>query len=101
MPQSPALKTVRNDMKTLVKDAQALFAEAAAATGEKADELRARADPAGSRCRSCPDRPGCRHREGQGSRCQDRRLCPRKSVACRGHLGRLGLLVGLVIGRSK
>ena len=42
MPQSPALKTVRNDMKTLVKDAQALFAEAAAATGEKADELRAR-----------------------------------------------------------
>ena len=41
MPQSPALKTVRNDMKTLVKDAQALFAEAAAATGEKADELRA------------------------------------------------------------
>jgi ElaB/YqjD/DUF883 family membrane-anchored ribosome-binding protein len=37
-----ALKTVRNDMKTLVKDAQELFHEAAAATGEKADELRSR-----------------------------------------------------------
>lgn len=34
------LKTVRNDMKTLVKDAQELFREAAAATGDKADELR-------------------------------------------------------------
>ena len=39
---TPALKTVRNDMKTLVKDAQELFHEAAAATGEKADELRAK-----------------------------------------------------------
>ena len=35
-----ALKTVRNDMKTLVKDAQELFREAASATGDKADELR-------------------------------------------------------------
>jgi ElaB/YqjD/DUF883 family membrane-anchored ribosome-binding protein len=34
------LKTVRNDMKTLVKDAQELFREATLATGEKAEELR-------------------------------------------------------------
>ena len=36
------IKTVRNDMKTLVKDAQELFREAGLATGEKAEELRAR-----------------------------------------------------------
>jgi len=36
------IKTVRNDMKTLVKDAQELFREATLATGEKADELRNR-----------------------------------------------------------
>lgn len=34
------IKTVRNDMKTLVNDAQELFREATAATGEKAEELR-------------------------------------------------------------
>lgn len=34
------IKTVRNDMKTLVKDAQELFREATAASGEKAEELR-------------------------------------------------------------
>ncbi|HJV72780.1 MAG TPA: DUF883 family protein [Noviherbaspirillum sp.] len=34
------IKTVRNDMKTLVKDAQDLFREAGLATGEKAEELR-------------------------------------------------------------
>jgi ElaB/YqjD/DUF883 family membrane-anchored ribosome-binding protein len=36
------IKTVRNDMRTLMRDAQDLFREAASATGEKADELRAR-----------------------------------------------------------
>lgn len=36
------IKTVRNDMKTLVKDAQELFREASHATGERADELRAK-----------------------------------------------------------
>ncbi|HEY0844514.1 MAG TPA: DUF883 family protein [Noviherbaspirillum sp.] len=36
------IKTVRNDMNTLVKDAQELFREAGLATGQKADELRAR-----------------------------------------------------------
>lgn len=34
------IKTVRNDMKTLLKDAQDLFREAASMTGVKADELR-------------------------------------------------------------
>lgn len=34
------IKTVRNDMKTLVKDAQELFREAKLASGEKAEELR-------------------------------------------------------------
>lgn len=34
------VKTVRNDMGTLLRDAQELFREAAAATGEKAEELR-------------------------------------------------------------
>lgn len=36
------IKTVRNDMKTLVKDAQELFHEAALASGGKAEELRAK-----------------------------------------------------------
>jgi len=36
------LKTVRNDMKTLIKDAQNLFREATSVTGVKADELRNR-----------------------------------------------------------
>lgn len=34
------IKTVRNDMKTLVRDAQELFREATVSTGEKAEELR-------------------------------------------------------------
>jgi len=34
------VKTVRNDMKTLLRDAQELFNEATTVTGEKADELR-------------------------------------------------------------
>ena len=36
------IKTVRNDMKTLVKDAQDLLREAGMASGEKAEELRAK-----------------------------------------------------------
>ena len=39
---SSNIKTVRNDMKTLVKDAQELFREASHASGEKAEELRAK-----------------------------------------------------------
>lgn len=36
------IKTVRNDMTTLVKDAQDLLHEASLASGEKAEELRAK-----------------------------------------------------------
>jgi ElaB/YqjD/DUF883 family membrane-anchored ribosome-binding protein len=34
------IKTVRNDMRTLLKDAQDLFREATTSTGEKAEDLR-------------------------------------------------------------
>lgn len=34
------IKTVRNDMRTLVKDAQELFREATSTTGERAEDLR-------------------------------------------------------------
>ncbi|KRB94107.1 DUF883 family protein [Noviherbaspirillum sp. Root189] len=36
------IKTVRNDMRTLIKEAQDLFREATQSTGGKADELRAK-----------------------------------------------------------
>lgn len=36
------IKTVRNDMNTLVKDAKDLLREASLASGERADELRAK-----------------------------------------------------------
>lgn len=36
------IKTVRNDMKTLVRDAQDLLREASLSSGEKAEELRAK-----------------------------------------------------------
>lgn len=36
------VKTVRNDMRTLMRDAQDMFREATTATGEKAEELRAK-----------------------------------------------------------
>jgi ElaB/YqjD/DUF883 family membrane-anchored ribosome-binding protein len=37
-----SIKTVRNDMKSLIEDARELFREASQNTGDKADELRAR-----------------------------------------------------------
>ena len=40
--QTSNIKTVRNDMRTLIKEAQDLFREATYTTGDKADELRAR-----------------------------------------------------------
>jgi ElaB/YqjD/DUF883 family membrane-anchored ribosome-binding protein len=40
--QTSNIKTVRNDMRTLIKEAQDLFREATQTTGDKADELRAR-----------------------------------------------------------
>lgn len=39
---NPSIKTVRNDMKSLIEDARELFREASQNTGEKADDLRAR-----------------------------------------------------------
>ena len=36
------VKTVRNDMRTLMREAQDLFREATSMTGDKADEMRAR-----------------------------------------------------------
>lgn len=38
--QAKKLKTVRNDVQTLLQQAQELFVEAAAATGKTADDLR-------------------------------------------------------------
>jgi len=38
--QPSNIKTVRNDMKTLVREAQELFREATATTGDTAEELR-------------------------------------------------------------
>lgn len=40
--QTSNIKTVRNDMRTLIKEAQDLFREATYTTGDKADDLRAR-----------------------------------------------------------
>ncbi|NEX63300.1 DUF883 family protein [Noviherbaspirillum galbum] len=36
------IKTVRNDMRTLVRDAQELFREASTLSGDKAEELRSK-----------------------------------------------------------
>lgn len=36
------IKTVRNDLRTLVEDAREMFREASQASGEKAEELRAK-----------------------------------------------------------
>jgi ElaB/YqjD/DUF883 family membrane-anchored ribosome-binding protein len=36
------IKTVRNDMRTLVEDAQEMFREATSSSGAKAEELRAK-----------------------------------------------------------
>ncbi|MCA1326226.1 DUF883 family protein [Herbaspirillum sp. alder98] len=102
MTQSAALKTVRNDMKTLVKDAQILFAEAAAATGEKADELRAKgltlleaASEAAHNAQIAAIEKG----KVVAAKTDDYvHENPWRAVAISAGVG---LLVGLVIGRSK
>lgn len=102
MPQSPVLKTVRNDMKTLVKDAQALFAEAAAATGEKADELRARGltllEAAAEAAQTAQAAAIEKGKEVAAKTDDYVHENPWRAVAISAGLG---LLVGLVIGRSK
>jgi len=97
-----ALKTVRNDMKTLVKDAQELFREAAEATGDKADELRSKgltmleaAVEAAQNAQAVAIEKG----KEVAARTDDYvHENPWRAVAISAGVG---LLVGLVIGRSK
>jgi len=97
-----AYKTVRNDMKTLVKDAQELFREAASATGDKADELRSKgltmleaAVEAAQNAQAAAIEKG----KEVAARTDDYvHENPWRAVAISAGVG---LLVGLVIGRSK
>ena len=97
-----ALKTVRNDMKTLVKDAQELFREAAAATGDKADELRSKglivleaAVEAAQNAQAVAIEKGKEVAAATDDYVHEN---PWRAVAISAGVG---LLVGLVIGRSK
>src|SRR5450830_342010 len=102
MTTKSAIKTVRNDMKTLVKDAQELFREAAAATGDKADELRSKgltmleaAVEAAQNAQAVAIEKG----KEVAARTDDYvHENPWRAVAISAGVG---LLVGLVIGRSK
>lgn len=95
-------KTVRNDMKTLVKDAQALFREAAASTGDKADELRSKgltmleaAVEAAQNAQVVAVEKGKEVAKRTDDYVHEN---PWRAVAISAGIG---LLVGLVIGRSK
>jgi ElaB/YqjD/DUF883 family membrane-anchored ribosome-binding protein len=96
------LKTVRNDMKTLVNDAQELFREAAAATGDKADELRSKGlTMLEAAVASAQNAQAIAIEKGKevAKRTDDYvHENPWRAVAISAGLG---LLVGLVIGRSK
>lgn len=96
------LKTVRNDMKTLVNDAQELFREAAAATGDKADELRNKGlTMLEAAVASAQNAQAIAIEKGKevAKRTDDYvHENPWRAVAISAGLG---LLVGLVIGRSK
>jgi ElaB/YqjD/DUF883 family membrane-anchored ribosome-binding protein len=96
------LKTVRNDMKTLVNDAQELFREAAAATGDKADELRSKGlTMLEAAVESAQNAQAIAIEKGKevAKRTDDYvHENPWRAVAISAGLG---LLVGLVIGRSK
>jgi len=97
-----ALKTVRNDMKTLVKDAQELFREAASATGDKADELRNKGlTLLEAAVETAQNAHTAAIEKGKivAARTDDYvHENPWRAVAISAGLG---LLVGLVIGRSK
>lgn len=99
---SPALKTVRNDMKTLIKDAQELFREAAAATGDKADELRSKGlTMLEAAVATAQNAQAVAIEKGKevAARTDDYvHENPWRAVAISAGVG---LLVGLVIGRSK
>jgi ElaB/YqjD/DUF883 family membrane-anchored ribosome-binding protein len=89
-------------MKTLVKDAQELFAEAASATGDKADELRAKGltllEAAVEKAQAAQAVAIEKGKE-VATRTDDYvHENPWRAVAISAGVG---LLVGLVIGRSK
>ena len=95
-------KTVRNDMKTLVKDAQALFREAAVSTGDKADDLRSKglnmleaAVEAAQNAQAVAVEKGKEVAKRTDDYVHEN---PWRAVAISAGIG---LLVGLVIGRSK
>jgi|SRR5450830_428922 len=95
-------RTVRNDMKTLVKDAQELFREAAASTGDKAEDLRSRglsmleaAVDAAQNAQAVAIEKGKEVAKRTDDYVHDN---PWRAVAISAGIG---LLVGLVIGRSK
>ncbi len=96
------LKTVRNDMKTLVSDAQELFREAATATGEKAEELRSKGlTMLEAAVESAQNAQAIAIEKGKevAKRTDDYvHENPWRAVAISAGVG---LLVGLVIGRSK
>lgn len=99
---TPALKTVRNDMKTLVKDAQELFHEAAAATGEKADELRAKGmnllDAAIVKAQNAQAVAIEKGKAAAATTDEYVQENPWRAVAISAGVG---LLVGIILGRSK
>ena len=95
-------KTVRNDMKTLVKDAQELFREAAGATGEKAEALRSKGlSMLEAAVETAQHAQAAAIEKGKevATRTDDYvHENPWRAVAISAGVG---LLVGLVIGRSK
>lgn len=96
------LKTARKDMKTLVKDAQELFREAATASGEKADELRNKGlNMLEAAVEAAQNAQAIAIEKGKEVvKCTDDYVHdnPWRAVAISTGIG---LLVGLVIGRSK
>jgi ElaB/YqjD/DUF883 family membrane-anchored ribosome-binding protein len=89
-------------MKTLVKDAQELFQEAAAATGEKADELRSKGmnllDAALAKAHNAQAVALEKGKEVAATTDEYVKENPWRAVAISAGIG---LLVGIVLGRSK
>jgi len=97
-----SFKTVRTDMKTLVKEAQELFREAATTSGDKADDLRNKglsllesAVEKAQNAQAVAIEKGKEVAKRTDDYVHDN---PWRAVAISAGIG---LLVGLVIGRSK
>jgi ElaB/YqjD/DUF883 family membrane-anchored ribosome-binding protein len=94
------IKTVRNDMKTLVRDAQELFREATLATGEKAEELRSKGlvmlDAAMEKAQQIQSVAVEKGKEAAHTTDEFVHEHPWKAV---GIAAGVGLIVGLLIGR--